>query len=130
MATQETSLVGREISRFLLLERIGQGGMGVVYRARDVQLDRFVALKIIPRTAHPDEERKRRFLHEERAASAVNHPNNVHIYEIGEEDGTDFIAMEFVAGQRLDELIPGKGLPISEVLSYSVQIADALAKAH
>jgi eukaryotic-like serine/threonine-protein kinase len=130
MATQETSLAGREISRYLLLERIGQGGMGVVYRARDTQLDRFVALKIIPRAVHPDDERKRRFLHEARAASALNHPNIVHIYEIGEEDGTDFIAMEFVAGQRLDERITGKGLPVGEVLSYSMQIADALAKAH
>ena len=130
MATQETSLAGREISRYLLLERIGQGGMGVVYRARDTQLDRFVALKLIPQQTLADIERKRRFLQEARAASALNHPSIVHIYEIGEDDGTDYIAMEFVAGKRLDELIPAKGLPLSEVLSYSIQIADALAKAH
>jgi len=130
MATRETSLAGREISRYLLLERIGQGGMGVVYRARDTQLDRFVALKLILGGILRDEERKRRFLQEARAASALNHPNIVHVYEVGEEDGTGFIAMEFVAGKRLDELIPAKGLPLAEVLGYSIQISDALAKAH
>ena len=104
--------------------------MGVVYRARDTHLERFVALKVLPAEKVPDPERKRRFVQEARAASALNHPNIVHIYDISSVDGVDFIAMEYVAGKTLYHAIGRKGLRLNEALQYAVQIADALARAH
>ena len=104
--------------------------MGVVYKARDSRLKRFVALKVLPPEKVADPERKRRFVQEARAASALNHPNIVTVYDIDQADGVDFIAMEYVEGKTLDELIGRKGLKLNEALKYAVQIADALAKAH
>ena len=104
--------------------------MGVVYKARDRQLDRIVALKILPAAKVADAERKRRFVQEAQAASALNHPNIVTIYDIDEADGTDFIAMELVDGASLERLIPRQGLPLMTALRYAVQMADALAAAH
>src|SRR5205807_6354153 len=91
---------------------------------------RFIALKLLPPEKVADPERKRRFVQEARAASALNHPNIVNIYDISSADGMDFIAMEYVAGKTLDQLIGRKGLRLSEALRYAVQIADALARAH
>ena len=103
--------------------------MGVVYKARDTHLDRPVAIKVLSPEAVSDPERKRRFVREARTASALNHPNIVHVYDIGQSDGTDFMAMEFVHGKTLDEL-GREGLSLSEALGYASQIAAALARAH
>ena len=124
----EQDLTGRRLSHYQTVERIGAGGMGVVYRAIDTRLDRTVAIKVLrPGSAGP--EHQRRFLQEAKTASALNHPNIVTIYEIDEAEGVTFIAMEYVVGRRLDQLI-GKGLPIEETLHYAVQIASALGAAH
>ncbi len=123
-------MVGRTISHFTVLEKLGEGGMGVVYKARDTHLDRFVAIKVLPAEKVANPERKRRFVQEAKAASALNHPNIITIYDIDQSDGTDFIAMEYVPGKTLDQWIGRKGLGLGEALKYAVQIADALVKAH
>jgi tRNA A-37 threonylcarbamoyl transferase component Bud32/Flp pilus assembly protein TadD len=123
-------MTGRTISHYQILEKLGEGGMGVVYKARDSHLKRFVALKVLPPEKVADAERKRRFVQEARSASALNHPNIVTVHDIDQSDGVDFIAMEYVEGKTLDELIGRKGLKLNEALKYAVQIADALAKAH
>jgi Tol biopolymer transport system component/predicted Ser/Thr protein kinase len=123
-------MTGRTFSHFEVLEKLGEGGMGIVYKARDTQLNRFVALKVLPPGKAGDEERRRRFVQEARAASSLNHPNIVAIYEISQADGVDFIAMEFVAGRTLDQLIPRNGMKLPEVLRIAVQIAGSLARAH
>src|SRR5437588_10216971 len=116
--------------RHEILEKLGEGGMGVVWKARDTRLDRLVALKFLPAAKMSDPERKRRFAHEAKAASALNHPNIITIYDIDQADGADFIAMEFVPGTALDQLIPRKGLRLNDALKYAIQVADALAAAH
>jgi eukaryotic-like serine/threonine-protein kinase len=121
---------GDELGPYKIEGRIGAGGMGTVYRGYDTRLRRKVALKVLALENMPDVERKRRLLREARAASALNHPNIVTIYEIGSDRGVDFIAMEYVEGKRLDELVPSKGLAAAQILRYAVQIADALATAH
>lgn len=123
-------MTGREFSHYRIIEKLGQGGMGVVYKARDTHLDRFVAIKVLPPEAVADPEGKRRFVQEAKAASALNHPNIVTVHDIDQSDGIDFIAMEYIEGQTLDALIGRKGLKLSEALKCAVQIADALAKAH
>ena len=123
-------MIGRTISHYEITEKLGEGGMGVVYKARDSRLKRFVALKVLPPEKVTEPERKKRFVQEARAASALNHPNIVTVYDIDQSDGIDFIAMEHVEGKTLDGLIGRKGLKLSEALKYAVQIADALAKAH
>src|ERR1019366_58668 len=128
------SLIGQTISHYRVVEKLGDGGMGVVWKARDTRLDRFVALKFLPAAKLSDPERKRRFVLEARAASALNHPNIITIYDIGqagpEGQSADFIAMEFVPGKALDRSIPGKGLRLKETLEYAIKVADALAAAH
>src|SRR5437588_6099740 len=101
--------MGRTLGHYELLHEIGKGGMGVVYRARDLRLDRFVAIKLLPPEKMSDADRKRRFVQEAKAASALNHPNIVTIHEIDELDGVDFMVMEHVEGAALDRLIPEKG---------------------
>src|SRR6476646_9274179 len=123
-------MIGRTILHYEIGEILGRGGMGVVYKARDTHLDRFVAIKVLPPEKVADPERKRRFVQEAKAASALNHPNIVHIYDIAEADGIQFIAMEYVPGKTLDQIIGRKGLRLSEALKYAVQISDALAQAH
>lgn len=123
-------MLHRTIAHFEIVDKLGEGGMGVVYRARDKQLNRLAALKILPPGKTADADRKLRFMQEAKAASALNHPNIITIYEIGVDDCVDFIAMEFVAGSTLDAPIPRQGMRPSEVLRIAVQIADALAAAH
>ena len=134
--TTETggSLTGQTISHYRVLEKLGGGGMGVVWKARDTRLDRYVALKVLSAGEMSDPARKRRFIQEARNASALNHPNIITIYDIGQAGPAghplDFIAMEFVPGKALNHLIPHKGLRLAEVLQYAIQVADALAAAH
>src|SRR6266436_9549886 len=118
-------MLGKSIAHYLVVERLGQGGMGVVYKARDTRLDRRVAIKVLPPERVADPERKRRFVQEAKAASALNHPNIVHIYGIDTAAGVDFIAMEYVEGKTLNDVIGRKGLKTVETLQYAVQIADA-----
>ncbi len=123
-------MLGQALGHYRIEAKLGEGGMGVVYRAFDTHLDRAVAIKILRADAIGSPERKRRFLQEAKTASALNHPNIIHIYDISSSDGTDFIAMEFVLGKTLDQLIGKSGLPLRDTLNYSIQIADALARAH
>jgi len=123
-------MIGKTLGHYQITEKLGEGGMGVVYKARDTHLDRFAALKILPPEKVADAERKRRFVREAKAASALNHPNIVHVYDIDQSDGTDYIAMEHVDGKTLDQRIGRHGLHLNDALKFAVQIADALAKAH
>ena len=122
--------IGRSIAHFQIIDRLGEGGMGAVYKARDRHLDRDVALKLLlPETlATPD--RRRRFVQEAKAASALNHSNIIHIYDIDEVEGELYIAMEYIAGSTLDRAIAREGLTVPEALGYAVPMANALAKAH
>ena len=121
--------IGESLGHYRLEEKLGQGGMGVVYRAVDTHLDRPVAIKVLPMLFLADPERKKRFVQEAKAASALNHPNIVTIHDISDSDGLDFIAMEYVAGEPLSKLISPK-MKLAGALKYAVQIADALAAAH
>jgi serine/threonine protein kinase/Tol biopolymer transport system component len=121
-------VIGQTLSHYEVLERIGEGGMGVVYKARDTLLGRLVALKTLPSGGPADPERQARLLREARAASALHHPNIVAVHDLLHHDGHDVIVMELVTGRTLDRAVAGKGL--REVLGYARQIADALAKAH
>jgi serine/threonine-protein kinase len=123
-------MIGRTLSHYRILERLGEGGMGVVYKARDTHLDRVVAIKLLPPDKVAEPERRRRFVREAKAASSLAHPNIVVIHDIAEEQGVHFLVMEYVAGKTLGELITSTGLPSAQVLSCASQIADALAKAH
>ena len=123
-------MIGRVVSHYEILAKLGEGGMGVLYKARDTHLDRLVALKILPADKVADPERRRRFVQEARAASALNHPHIVTVYDIDEADGVHFIAMEHVEGATLAERIGRRGLPLQDALKHAAQIADALAKAH
>jgi Tol biopolymer transport system component/predicted Ser/Thr protein kinase len=123
-------MIGRKLLHYGIIEKLGEGGMGVVYKARDTHLDRFVAVKVLPPEKVADAERKRRFVQEAKAASALNHPNIVHVYDISSDGGVDFIAMEYVGGKTLDQLIPRKGMRLNDALKLAVQVADALTRAH
>jgi serine/threonine protein kinase len=120
---------GTRLGPYEILSLLGSGGMGEVYRARDPRLDREVAIKVLP-ADRMSEDRRRRFVREARAASALNHPNIVTIHEIDRADGQDFIVMEYVAGRSLDQLIPRQGMQLRETLRIAIPIADALARAH
>jgi serine/threonine protein kinase len=123
-------MVGKTLLHYEVIEKIGEGGMGAVYRAHDTHLDRPVAIKVLPPDKVADPERKQRFVQEAKAASALRHPNIVVIHDIATDRGLDFIVMELVEGQSLDRLIGRKGLKLSQALAYATQIADGLAKAH
>ncbi len=122
-------MTGRRVSHYEITDTLGEGGMGVVYRARDTRLNRAVALKFLAQETGPGAERHRRFIHEAQAASALNHPNIITIYDVGSADGQDFIAMELVTGRSLQALIAPGGLRVGETLGYAIQIAGALAGA-
>jgi eukaryotic-like serine/threonine-protein kinase len=123
-------MIGQSLGRYTIESQLGEGGMGIVFKARDTQLGRAVAIKILPPDKVADPDRKRRFVQEAKAASALNHPNIITIYDIGSDQGRDFIVMEYLAGTTLDHVIPPNGLPLARALTYSIDIADALAKAH
>ena len=127
-------MIGKTLGHYRIDSKLGEGGMGVVYRAFDTHLDRAVAIKVLRPDAIASPDRKRRFVQEAKSASALNHPGIVHIYDIDSEnlpDGpTDFIAMEFVPGKTLDQYIGKSGLSLDDTLKYGIQIADALSRAH
>src|SRR5437764_14632502 len=125
-----TIAAGTKLGRYEIRAKIGEGGMGEVYLAEDMQLRRRVALKILPREVASNKDRMRRFTQEAQAAAALNHPHIAHIYEIGEADGLHFIAMEFIDGFTLRHLIHEKQTDLSKLLRYLQHAAEGLAKAH
>ena len=127
---RDARVVGRTVSHYEILATLVEGGMGVVYHARDTRLGRSVALKMLHPARSADPERRRRFIQEAKAASALNHPNIVTIYDVGEEAGTDFIVMEHVAGTPLSLMIPPTGMRVSDALAIAIPVTDALARAH
>ena len=129
-APDHDPLIGQTLGHYRITERIGSGGMGVVYKAQDTHLHRNVALKFLPSNIEREAHALMRFRREAQAASALNHPNIIVIHDISREAGHDFIAMEYVSGKTLDQLIPRSGMRLDDMLKVAVQITDALATAH
>jgi serine/threonine protein kinase len=125
-----TNLIGKTISHYKVLEKLGEGGMGVVYKTFDTKLERDIALKVLRPEAISDPAAKERFIREARAASALNHPNITTIYEIDEWHGQDFFCMEYVEGETVKKKIQSSQMSIDEVLNIAAQVAEALQEAH
>ena len=123
-------MIGRTLEHYRIETTLGEGGMGIVYKAHDPRLGRPVAIKVLPAAHVQDPTARQRFIHEAKAASALNHPGIVTIHDIRRDGDIDFIVMEFIAGKTLDALIPANGMRVDQVLRYAIQIADALAAAH
>jgi serine/threonine-protein kinase len=123
-------MVGRTVHHYQFLEKLGAGGMGEIWKAQDTRLNRFVAVKVLTSASAGDPERRRRFIQEAQAASALNHPNIITIHDIISEGDAEFMVMEYVIGKTLIDLIPKGGLRVPQVLKYAVQMTDALQAAH
>jgi serine/threonine protein kinase len=121
---------GARLGAYEILALLGAGGMGEVYKARDSRLNRFVAVKVLPADRVSDPRRKQRFMQEAQAASALNHPNIITLYDIAVDGDRDYLVMEYIAGKTLDTLIPRTGMRLDELLHIALQVAEGLSAAH